>query len=159
MQILELYIKTDNLDKAVECYQLALSIKPNLCQSLNNLVIVYTVQGKMNAASSMIEKAIVANPTYAEAYNNLGKKADHANDVMLCLSQGFQYCLNNTYTGEVISAKSPLSNNNESNNKSGSGLNTSRRLQIEESPIPSTSTEPKPFSAVRCRVHHKSHYK
>lgn len=29
-------------------------------------------QGKMDAAASMIEKAIIANPTYAEAYNNLG---------------------------------------------------------------------------------------
>jgi hypothetical protein len=26
----------------------------------------------MDAAASMIEKAIMANPTYAEAYNNLG---------------------------------------------------------------------------------------
>ncbi|GJW98687.1 probable UDP-N-acetylglucosamine--peptide N-acetylglucosaminyltransferase SPINDLY [Tanacetum coccineum] len=52
----------DNLDKAAECYQ-----------SLNNLGVAYTVQDKMDAASSMIEKAIVANPTYAEAYNSLGK--------------------------------------------------------------------------------------
>lgn len=29
-------------------------------------------QGKMDGAASMIEKAIVANPTYAEAYNSLG---------------------------------------------------------------------------------------
>ncbi|KAK6139823.1 hypothetical protein DH2020_026438 [Rehmannia glutinosa] len=50
---------------------MALSIKPNFSQSLNNLGVVYTVQGKMDAAASMIEKAIVANPTYAEAYNNL----------------------------------------------------------------------------------------
>jgi protein O-GlcNAc transferase len=26
----------------------------------------------MDAAASMIEKAIIANPTYGEAYNNLG---------------------------------------------------------------------------------------
>jgi len=26
----------------------------------------------VDAAASMIEKAIIANPTYAEAYNNLG---------------------------------------------------------------------------------------
>lgn len=26
----------------------------------------------MDAAANMIEKAIIANPTYAEAYNNLG---------------------------------------------------------------------------------------
>ncbi|KAL6530951.1 hypothetical protein OROHE_014433 [Orobanche hederae] len=29
-------------------------------------------KSKMEAAASMIEKAIIANPTYAEAYNNLG---------------------------------------------------------------------------------------
>ncbi|CAL5391236.1 unnamed protein product [Camellia sinensis] len=63
-----IYKDRDNLDKAVECYQLALSIKPNFSQSLNNL------GGKMDAAASMIEKAIVANPTYAEAYNNLELK-------------------------------------------------------------------------------------
>jgi protein O-GlcNAc transferase len=53
---------------------MALSIKPNFSQSLNNLGVVYTVQGKMDAAASMIEKAIIANPTYAEAYNNLGNE-------------------------------------------------------------------------------------
>jgi protein O-GlcNAc transferase len=88
---------------------MALSIKPNFSQSLNNLGVVYTVQvcssviiffvaqfllwlssyfvvlpyyqnnyvhwfiqGKMDAAASMIEKAIIANSTYGEAYNNLG---------------------------------------------------------------------------------------
>ncbi|CAL5419076.1 unnamed protein product [Camellia sinensis] len=55
-----IYKDRDNLDRAMECYQ-----------SLNNLGVVYTVQGKMDAAASMIEKAIVANPTYAEACNNL----------------------------------------------------------------------------------------
>ena len=34
--------------------------------------ILSVLQGKMDAAASMIEKAIMANPTYAEAYNNLG---------------------------------------------------------------------------------------
>ncbi|GKD68102.1 histone-lysine N-methyltransferase ATX4-like protein, partial [Tanacetum coccineum] len=62
--------------------------------------------------------------------------------------------------GGVISAKSPLSNNNQSNNnKSGSRLITSRRLQIQEAPIPDTFTKPEPFSAARCRIHHKSQYK
>ncbi|KAI3680757.1 hypothetical protein L6452_35533 [Arctium lappa] len=58
--------------KLIWRFILALSIKPNFSQSLNNLGVVYTVQDKMDAAASMIEKAIVANPTYAEAYNNLG---------------------------------------------------------------------------------------
>jgi hypothetical protein len=36
--------------------------------------MVIFIQGKMDAAASMIEKAIIANPTYAEAYNNLGNE-------------------------------------------------------------------------------------
>lgn len=36
------------------------------------MLIPLILQGKMDAAASMIEKAILANPTYAEAFNNLG---------------------------------------------------------------------------------------
>ncbi|KAL6528947.1 hypothetical protein OROMI_028833 [Orobanche minor] len=51
---------------------IVLLCQSNPTQSLNNLGVVYTVQGKMDAAASMIEKAIIANPIYAEAYTNLG---------------------------------------------------------------------------------------
>ncbi len=34
----------DNLERAVECYMTALSIRPNFPQSLNNLGVVYTAQ-------------------------------------------------------------------------------------------------------------------
>ncbi|GFY97909.1 tetratricopeptide repeat (TPR)-like superfamily protein [Actinidia rufa] len=71
---------------------LALSIKPNFSQSLNNLGVVYTVQGKMDAAASMIEKAIVANPTYAEAYNNLGVLYRDAGSITLAI-EAYEQCL------------------------------------------------------------------
>ncbi|CAK7341893.1 unnamed protein product [Dovyalis caffra] len=114
-----IYKDRDNLDKAVECYQansdtstslsfhfsvveiifvivvvlqLALSIKPNFSQSLNNLGVVYTVQGKMDAAASMIEKAIMANPTYAEAYNNLGVLYRDAGNISMAIS-AYEQCL------------------------------------------------------------------
>ncbi|KAI3471910.1 hypothetical protein Pfo_028598 [Paulownia fortunei] len=104
-----IYKDRDNLDKAVECYQanhlfhlfaynihmylqMALSIKPNFSQSLNNLGVVYTVQGKMDAAASMIEKAIVANPTYAEAYNNLGVLYRDAGNISLAV-EAYEQCL------------------------------------------------------------------
>ncbi|KVI07097.1 PWWP-like protein [Cynara cardunculus var. scolymus] len=57
--------------------------------------------------------------------------------------------------GGVISAKSLLLNNN----KSGSRLISSRRLQLRDAPISETSTETEPFSAARCRVHQRSHTK
>ncbi|KAF9598632.1 hypothetical protein IFM89_028301 [Coptis chinensis] len=71
---------------------LALSIKPNFSQSLNNLGVVYTVQGKMDAAASMIEKAIVANPSYAEAYNNLGVLYRDAGNIALAI-EAYEQCL------------------------------------------------------------------
>ncbi|KAL5996065.1 hypothetical protein ACLOJK_026138 [Asimina triloba] len=60
--------------------------------SLNNLGVVYTVQGKMDAAASMIEKAIIANPTYAEAYNNLGVLYRDAGDITLAID-AYAQCL------------------------------------------------------------------
>ncbi|GJN04272.1 hypothetical protein PR202_ga21805 [Eleusine coracana subsp. coracana] len=71
--------------------KMALSIKPNFSQSLNNLGVVYTVQGKMDVAASMIEKAIIANPTYTEAYNNLA----NALDSLLCVkTHNNSFCQN-----------------------------------------------------------------
>ncbi|CAJ1884715.1 unnamed protein product [Sphenostylis stenocarpa] len=113
-----IYKDRENLDKAVECYQLALLIKPNFSQSLNNLGVVYTVQveygtipeflscqissvsdnlffllqGKVDAAARMIEKAITANPTYAEAYNNLGVLYRDAGDIARAID-AYEQCL------------------------------------------------------------------
>ncbi|WOH02614.1 hypothetical protein DCAR_0522003 [Daucus carota subsp. sativus] len=74
------------------CAELALSIKLNFSQLLNNLGVVFTVQGKMDAAACMIEKAIVANPTYAEAYNNLGVLYRDAGDITLSI-ESYEQCL------------------------------------------------------------------
>jgi protein O-GlcNAc transferase len=58
--------------KAILCYQTALSINPKFSQALNNIGVVYTVQGKMSEAYGSIRAAINENPSYGEAYNNLG---------------------------------------------------------------------------------------
>ncbi|MCO5555325.1 hypothetical protein L7F22_008871 [Adiantum nelumboides] len=73
-------------------FQMALSIKPNFSQSLNNLGVVFTVQGKMDAAASMIEKAILANSSYAEAYNNLGVLHRDAGNISLAI-EAYERCL------------------------------------------------------------------
>ena len=46
----------------------------------------------MDAAASMIEKAIVANPTYAEAYNNLGVLYRDAGSISLAI-EAYEQCL------------------------------------------------------------------
>ncbi|KAF5947787.1 hypothetical protein HYC85_013744 [Camellia sinensis] len=66
-----------DIDQGVEYYKKALYYNWHYADAMYNLGVAYGEMlkfdmGKMDAAGSMIEKAIVANPTYAEAYNNLG---------------------------------------------------------------------------------------
>jgi Flp pilus assembly protein TadD len=41
-------------------------------QGLNNLAVVYTQQGRAQEALRLLQAAVMAAPTYAEAFNNLG---------------------------------------------------------------------------------------
>ena len=38
---------SDNLPRAIECYKSALDINPKFAQALNNIAVVYTIQGKV----------------------------------------------------------------------------------------------------------------
>ena len=50
----------------------AASINPNFAQPLNNIGILYTLQGQARAALEALQCAVAAIPTYAVAQNNLG---------------------------------------------------------------------------------------
>eukprot|EP00967_Tisochrysis_lutea_P028147 scaffold32734_cov22-Tisochrysis_lutea.AAC.2 len=56
----------------MECYSAALSVKPDFPQSLNNMGVIFTAQGRAQEALTLLTAAIVASPSYAEAHNNLG---------------------------------------------------------------------------------------
>jgi hypothetical protein len=40
---------SDNLPRAIECYKSALEINPKFAQALNNIAVVYTIQGKVTS--------------------------------------------------------------------------------------------------------------
>jgi len=61
-----------NLDKAIEAYNKAISIKPDYAELHNNLGVAYNDQGKQDKAIEAWNKAISLKPDYAEPYNNLG---------------------------------------------------------------------------------------
>ncbi|KAI7987316.1 Ribosomal RNA small subunit methyltransferase I [Camellia lanceoleosa] len=68
-----------DIDQGVEYYKKALYYNWHYANAMYNLGVAYGEMlkfdmGKMDVAASMIEKAIVANPIYAEAYNNLDKR-------------------------------------------------------------------------------------
>ena len=62
----------EKLDEAVNAFQNAISIKPDLAEVYLNIGIVLTKQGKLEEATKAYIKAISLKPNYAKAYNNIG---------------------------------------------------------------------------------------
>ena len=60
------------LEKAVQAYNKAISLKPNYAQAYNNLGVALQSQGKLEQAIEAYSKALSINPENAEAYYNLG---------------------------------------------------------------------------------------
>ncbi|HIB90987.1 TPA: tetratricopeptide repeat protein, partial [Candidatus Poribacteria bacterium] len=58
--------------KAINCYQKAIQINPNLAEIHNNLGSLYQELGKTQEAMNCYQKAIQINPNLSEVHNNLG---------------------------------------------------------------------------------------
>ena len=58
------------LEKAVSCFEKALSIDPNKAEIWNNYGVVLGFLGRYKSSISAIDKAIVLAPRYAHAYFN-----------------------------------------------------------------------------------------
>ena len=67
-----LYGKTNQPEKAEEQYREAIRLNPNLADAHYNYGVLLMGQGKMAEAEQAFRRALQANPVYAEAYSNLG---------------------------------------------------------------------------------------
>ena len=65
-------INQNQIKKGIDCYKIAIKIKPNFSQAYNDLGIIYKNTGKINEAKVCFENALKFKPDLAEAYNNLG---------------------------------------------------------------------------------------
>ena len=59
-------------DKAIEAYNKAISLNPNLAEAYNNRGAEYNGKGQHDRAIEDFNKAIALNPNDADAYNNRG---------------------------------------------------------------------------------------
>ena len=66
------YMKSNQIQKAIYHYKKAIELKPDYAMAYNNLGLVYSKQGEHNLQISCFKKAIELKPDYATAYNNLG---------------------------------------------------------------------------------------
>ena len=64
--------KLGKLEKAIEAYNKALSLKPDYADAYNNMGISLAGQGKVAEAIEAYNKALSLKPDYAEAYYNMG---------------------------------------------------------------------------------------
>ena len=60
------------IDEAINHYNQALLLKPDLVEAHNNLGMAAASLGKLDQAVEYLRKALLLNPSYAEAYSNLG---------------------------------------------------------------------------------------
>ena len=60
------------LDKALEIYRKAISLKPDYADAHNNMGVTLKDQGKLEEAIAAYRKAVALKPDYAEAHNNIG---------------------------------------------------------------------------------------
>ena len=66
------YPTNEETEKAIESYNKAIEINPNLADAYAGLGDLYLDDGKVNDAIRYLKKAIETNPTYISAYMNLG---------------------------------------------------------------------------------------
>ncbi len=89
------YVTQGRLDEARENLQQALALKPNDAKALLNLGLVENHSGQKEASRKLFRAAIAADPSYADAYDNLaialflhGEYQDAWANVITCIERG-----------------------------------------------------------------------
>ncbi|GFE61291.1 tetratricopeptide repeat protein [Geobacter sp. AOG2] len=85
-----LHSDSGSFDKAIECYEKALEIKPNYVEASYNLGLVYYKLGALNEARRLFKKAILLDPDFVDAHLNLSTVFIHLgrnNEALLSCSK------------------------------------------------------------------------
>ena len=72
INLIQLYARVDENDKAVEAYQKAVALNPNRADCYYNYGVLMFKMQKMPEAEEAMRKALQINPYYVEAHDNLG---------------------------------------------------------------------------------------
>jgi len=72
INLISLYARVDNSEKAEQHYQSAVRLNPNRADAYYNYGVLLFGQGKYAEAEAAFRQALQINPFYPEAHNNLG---------------------------------------------------------------------------------------
>ncbi|MDH5571342.1 MAG: tetratricopeptide repeat protein [Gammaproteobacteria bacterium] len=95
---------TGKKEEAISSFRMALSVKPDYAEAMNNLGLTFKESGRFEEAIDCYEKAISTNSNYVEAYYNLGnvrEKSGQADEAIsyyrkaLIINPGYAEAYNN----------------------------------------------------------------
>ena len=72
INLIALYGRTDQFEKAEEHYRAAVGLNPNQAEAHYNYGVLLVRQGKSQEAAQAFQEVVRVNPFYAEAHHNLG---------------------------------------------------------------------------------------
>lgn len=72
VNLIQLYSRTNQAEKAEQHYRQALALNPNYADAHYNFGVLLASQGKLPEATQAFTRALAINPTFAEAHHNLG---------------------------------------------------------------------------------------
>ena len=76
----EVYLREGKVDEAIDDFNTAVKLQPELAAAYNNRGIAYNKKGEIDKALNNYNIAIRVNPEFAEVYNNLGNVYDDKGD-------------------------------------------------------------------------------
>jgi superkiller protein 3 len=104
-----LYGKTNQPEKAEEHYRAAIRLNPNLADAHYNYGVLLMGQGKLPEAEQAFRRALEANPFYPEANNNLGvvlERQGRLDEALQCFEKAIErrpdYRLAHFHIGRIL---------------------------------------------------------
>lgn len=80
------YMKVDEIELAIECYEKAIEYDPNIIEIYLNLGVAYNQKGDNSKAMAYFQKSVAIQPQYGNGWYNLGYSYGSLNDTELCLN-------------------------------------------------------------------------
>lgn len=109
VNLISLYGRTGQFDKAIEHFKQAIALDPNVAEAYYNYGVVQFEQKNLAEAKKAFQKALQINPRYAEAHNNLGyillvegKVHDAEKHFKAALSENPAYRLAHYHLGRIL---------------------------------------------------------
>ena len=105
--IREIFRKKEELDKAIEDFNKAIELNPELADAYTNRGLTYKNKVEFDKAVEDCNKAIGLDPRFAEAYNNLGLGYKEKGDFDKSIDDYNRECMFSRLNESILKPQNP----------------------------------------------------